>query len=225
MTDAERLRPGLLSPALLQYLRQAGVRDTDVLRRLREETARQDFGGYQVLPETGQLIGFLIELLGARRTLDIGTFTGYSALIAALAVGPGGQVVTLDKNLEWPQIARRYWEESGAAERIEFRSGPAQTSLEAMIAQGMSGQFDFAFIDADKRSYETYFELCLELVRAGGVIALDNVLWRGAVADPESKDEKARLFRHLNEKILNDDRVSLVLLPTGDGVSVVRKRP
>ena len=167
----------------------------------------------------------LVELIGARRTLEIGTFTGYSALAVALALPPDGRVVACDINEETAAVARRYWAEAGVADKIDLRLAPAGETLAGLIAEGRAGSFDFAFIDADKQGYDAYYEACLELLRPGGLIAVDNVLWDGAVADPERDDPDTRAIRALNEKIRDDRRVSLSLLPIGDGLTLARKRP
>lgn len=210
---------------LYEYMLQVGCREPDALTRLREETARLEHGYFQISPEEGQLIGFLLEAIGARRTVDIGTFTGYSALIAARAMGEDGRVVSLDTSEEFTGIARRHWQSAGVADRIELRLGPATESLATLIADGGAEQFDFAFIDADKENYDSYYESALQLLRPGGLAAVDNTLWRGRVIDPEDNRHKTEVFRSFNAKLHADQRVTLVMLPIGDGLTLVRKRP
>ena len=206
------------------YMLQVGCREPSSLARLREETAGLDQAHYQISPEQGQLIGFLLETIGARRTLDIGTFTGYSALVAALSMPEDGRVVALDTSEDFTAIARRHWQAAGVAERIDLRLGPAVESLEALLADGGAGQFDFAFIDADKERYDTYYELALRLLRPGGLAAVDNTLWRGRVADPDDHRDKTESFRAFNAKLQADERIALAMLPVGDGVTLARKR-
>ena len=210
---------------LYAYMLQVGCREPEALARLREETARLEQAHYQIAPEEGQLLGFLIEAIGARRALDIGTFTGYSALIAALSMPEDGQVVTLDTSEEFTAIARRHWQAAGVADRIDLRLAPALESLEVLLADGGAGQYDFAFIDADKERYDAYYELALRLLRPGGLAAVDNTLWRGRVVDPDNRKAKTEAFRAFNAKLHGDPRVTLVMLPVGDGVTLVRKRP
>jgi predicted O-methyltransferase YrrM len=213
-----------LPDAIHRYIRDHSLREPDILRRLRDETAGLTEAGYQIAPEEGQLLTFLLELLGARRTLDIGTFTGYSALVAALALPPDGQVISCDVSVDWTAIARRYWREAGVADRIELRLAPATDTLAALIADGQAGRFDFALVDADKELYPTYYEQALTLVRPGGVVAIDNTLWRGTVADAAVTKPKTELFRAFNAFVHADERVTQVLLPLGDGLTLARKR-
>lgn len=214
-----------LPEPIRRYILDHGMREPEILARLRSETARLPEASYQIAPEQGQLLAFLIELIGARRTLDIGTFTGYSALAAALALPPDGRVIACDVSEDWTAIARRYWAEAGVADRIDLRLGLALDTLDALVAAGEAGRFDFALIDAEKKNYPAYYERALRLVRPGGLIALDNTLWRGTVADDAAGDRKTELFRRLNRALHADQRVSLVLLPLGDGLTLVRKRP
>jgi len=203
---------------------EVGCREPEILARLRGETARLDQAHYQISPEEGQLIGFLLETIGARRTLDIGTFTGYSALVAAISMPEDGRVTALDTSEEFTAIARRYWQASGVDDRIDLRLGPALGSLETLIAEGGSEQYDFAFIDADKERYEAYYELVLRLLRPGGLAAVDNTLWRGRVVDPDNRKARTEAFRAFNAKLHADQRITLVMLPVGDGVTLIRKR-
>jgi caffeoyl-CoA O-methyltransferase len=178
----------------------------------------------QIGPEQGQLMALLVELVGARRTLEIGTFTGYSALAVALALPADGHVLTCDVSEEWTSVGRRYWEKAGVAEKIDLRLGPALETLEELLANGQRDRFDFAFIDADKESYDAYYELCLQVVRPGGLIAVDNVLWSGKVADASVTDADTEAIRRLNAKLATDERVTLSLLPVGDGLTLARRR-
>ena len=191
--------------------------------RLRAETSRLPRGTMQISPEQGQLMGLLVRLMGARRALEIGTFTGYSALAVALALPADGKLICCDVSEEWTQMAQRYWRAAGVAERIELRIGPAET-LAGLRAAGEDGRFDFAFIDADKKSYDLYYEQCLKLVRPGGLIAIDNALWHGWVADPAYRDADTAAIRALNRKIRDDTRVDMVLVPIGDGLLLARRR-
>jgi predicted O-methyltransferase YrrM len=209
-----------LSEALTAYLRRVGVREDADLAALREETQRLPMGGMQISPEQGQLMGLLVKLLGARKSLEVGVFTGYSSMAVAKAMGPGGRVVALDVSEEWTAIARRHWKSAGVAERIDLRLGPAAESLEALIADGEGGSFDFAFIDADKTHYDIYYERALTLVRQGGLIGIDNVLWSGAVADPSNNRPDTVALRALNEKIHGDPRVAANMVPIGDGLTL-----
>lgn len=213
-----------LTDELYDYLIRVSLREPDVLRRLREETARLEQADMQIGPEQGQLMTLLVELLGATRVLEIGTFTGYSALAMALALPESGRVVACDVSEEWTGVARRYWAEAGVSHKIDLRLAPALETLDALLADGRAGDFDFAFIDADKESYATYFERSLELVRVGGLVAIDNVLWSGKVADPGVTDADTEAIRSLNAQLKDDERVSLSLVPIGDGLTLARKR-
>ena len=210
---------------LYAYMVQVGCREPESLAALRAETAGLEQAHYQISPEEGQLLGFLLETIGARQALDIGTFTGYSALVAALAMGAEGRVVALDTSEDFTAIARRHWQAAGVADRIDLRLGPALESLDALLAGGSAGRYDFAFIDADKERYDAYYERVLTLLRPGGLAAVDNTLWRGRVADPDNRKAKTEAFRAFNTKLHGDPRVTLVMLPVGDGVTLVRKRP
>lgn len=213
-----------LDDRLYHYLQAVSLREPDVLVRLRAETARLPAAGMQVSPEQGQFMALLVRLLGARRCLEVGTFTGYSALACALALPPDGRLVTLDVSAEWTAIARRHWLDAGVADRIDLRLGPAAGSLAALLAEGAADSFDFAFIDADKTGYDMYYELALQLVRPGGLIAFDNVLWSGRVADPNAQDADTSALRALNRKLHADARVDLSMLPIGDGLTLARRR-
>lgn len=214
-----------LDAPLYDYLLAASLREPAVLARLRAETARLPEGDMHTAPEQAQLIGLLIELIGARRVLEIGCFTGYGTLAMALALPPDGRVLTLDVNPQWAEIGRRAWREAGVEERIETRFGQALESLERLLAEGAAGTFDLILIDADKKGYDAYYERSLELARAGGLILLDNVLWGGMVADPANRDRQTETLRALNAKLHRDQRISLSMLPIGDGLTLARKRP
>lgn len=212
-----------LSGALSAYVHSVGVREDVDLARLREETASHPDAEMQISPEQGQLMALLVRLLGARKTLDIGVFTGYSAMVVAKAMGPEGRVVALDVNEQVTEIARRHWASTGIASRIELRLQPALQSLEDLVLAGESGSFDFAFIDADKPNYGTYYEYALELVRPGGLIAVDNVFRGGQVIDQNDQSEGTVAIRALNLKIHADQRVQATMLSIGDGLTLALK--
>ncbi|HXU56355.1 MAG TPA: class I SAM-dependent methyltransferase [Casimicrobiaceae bacterium] len=198
--------------------------ETDVQRRLRAETAGMPHAGMQIGADQGALLALLVRLVSARRAIEIGTFTGYSALAVASALPADGKLICCDVSDEWTSVARRYWNEAGVAERIELRLAPATETLADLLKRGGGETFDMAFIDADKSNYDAYYESCLKLVRRGGVIALDNMLWSGKVADPDVHDEDTDALRALNAKISDDRRVDACLLTVGDGVMLARKR-
>lgn len=208
---------------LYHYLSSVSLREPQVLQRLRAETARHPMARMQISPEQGQFMGLLLRLMGARRTLEVGVFTGYSSLCAALALPDDGRVIACDVSVEWTDIAQRYWREAGVSHKIELRLAPAMSTLNMLLAQGQHSAFDFAFIDADKGNYDNYYEACLQLVRPGGLIAIDNVLWGGAVADPAVNDEDTRAIRALNEKLHKDARIELSLVPIADGLTLARR--
>ncbi|HLH42975.1 MAG TPA: class I SAM-dependent methyltransferase [Bryobacteraceae bacterium] len=209
---------------ILDYLRNNSIREPELLRRLREETASHPRANMQIPPEHGQFMALLVELLGAKRTIEIGVFTGYSSLWVALALPPEGRIVACDVSSEYTSVARRYWKESGVDRKIDLRLQPALQTLRELLDGGWQGQFDFAFIDADKPNYESYYEHCLELLRPGGVVMADNVLWSGRVADDANQEPDTIALRAFNKKLLADQRVSLSMLPLGDGVTLARKR-
>ncbi len=214
----------LIPENIYEYLSSVSVREPDVLRRLRAETAPLPRATMQITPDQGQFMALLIQLLGARRTLEVGVFTGYSSLAVALALPDDGQVVACDVSEEYTAIARRYWKEAGVDHKIELHLRPALETLDGLLAQGRRGTFDFAFIDADKANYDAYYERALELLRPGGLVAIDNVLWSGRVADPAQNDADTVALRSLNKKILADSRVSISMLSIGDGVTLALKR-
>jgi predicted O-methyltransferase YrrM len=213
-----------LSEPLLAYLYDVSLREPEALRRLREETARHESAGMQISPDQGQLLALLVRLIGARRCLEIGTFTGYSALAVALALPEDGRLVCCDVSEEYTAMARRAWAGAGVAAKIELRLAPARDTLGRLLAAGHRGEFDFAFIDADKENYDHYYEAALELVRRGGLIAIDNVLWSGAVADPAIQDIDTNTLRALNLKLRDDERIDLSMLAIGDGLTLARIR-
>jgi predicted O-methyltransferase YrrM len=213
-----------LDERLNNYLFAAGVREPELARTLREETATHPESNMQIAPEQGQFLDFLIRSLGVRRAIEVGTYTGYSALITALALPADGELIACDINAEWTAIAQRYWSQAGVANRIHLHLRPAQETLQALIDSGQSGSFDFAFIDADKTAYPAYFEGCLELLRPGGVIAIDNTLWSGQVADPAVTDPDTVALRAFNTARRSDERIDLCLLPLADGLTLARKR-
>lgn len=209
---------------LYQYLLATGVRESDVARRLREETARLPRAVMQIGPDQGAVMQLLVRLTGTRLALEIGTFTGYSALMVAEALPADGRLVACDISAEWTAIGRRYWAEAGVAQRIDLRLGPALATLDALLAEGQQGRFDFAFVDADKANYDGYYERALRLLRPGGLVALDNTLWKGAVIDPACNDADTSAIRALNRKVHGDARVDMALLAIGDGLTLARKR-
>jgi predicted O-methyltransferase YrrM len=213
-----------LTDRVQHYLAENARPEPEILRRLREETARMPRAGMQIGPDQGQLMAILVRLMGARRCLEIGTFTGTSALAVALALPDEGRILCCDVDARTTAVAQRYWAEAGVAGKIELRLGPATATLQALIAAGETGSFDFAFIDADKSNYDAYYEAALRLVRQGGLIAIDNVLWGGAVADPDETDADTAALRALNRKLRDDERVDPVLLPIGDGLTLARIR-
>jgi predicted O-methyltransferase YrrM len=181
-------------------------------------------GGMQIGADQGVLLAFLVRLIGAQNAIEVGTFTGYSALAVASALPAGGRLVCCDVSEEWTAVARRFWKEAGVARRIDLRLAPALQTLDALLKQGRAGSFDFAFIDADKENYWRYFERCLKLVRKGGLIAIDNTLWYGKVADRRNREADTRAIRAFNRRLHRDARVEHAMLPIGDGLTLARKR-
>ncbi len=213
-----------LSDTLYDYLLSVSLRESDLFKRLREETQTLEWSMMQIAPEQGQFMRVLIELIGASRVIEVGTFTGYSALCMASSLPEDGRLICCDVSKEWTDIARRYWDEAGVADKIDLRLAPARETLDALLDEGGAGGFDFAFIDADKPSYLEYYERCLSLLRPGGLVAIDNTLWSGAVADPANREPNTRALRVFNAFLHKDERVSLSLVPIGDGLSLARKR-
>jgi predicted O-methyltransferase YrrM len=217
-------RRSLLPEAVDQYLTATIERENPIQRRLRAETSKMAEAGMQIGADQGAFFALLVRAIGAKRALEIGTFTGYSALAVAQALPEDGLLVACDISDEWTQIGRRYWAEAQVAHKIDLRLGPAVETMAGLIAQGDANSFDFAFIDADKTNYDAYYEACLTLVRPNGLIAIDNVLWSGAVADPEKHDANTDALRALNAKITDDKRVEACLLTVGDGIMLVRRK-
>jgi len=209
---------------LCDYIRRVSLREPDVLRRIREATASHPHVSCQIAAEQGQFMALLIHLMGARRTLEVGVFTGYSSTAVALALPDDGKLVACDVNAEWTAMARGFWREAGVENKIELRLAPALETLDSLLEVGQAGTFDFAFIDADKENYDHYYERALQLVRPGGLSAVDNVLWHGSVINAEVNDADTLAIRALNEKLHADERVWLSLVPIGDGVTLACKR-
>jgi caffeoyl-CoA O-methyltransferase len=209
---------------LYDYMTSVSVREPAILRKLREETDRLPNAGMQSPPEHGQFLALLIQLMGARKTLEIGVFTGYSSLAVALALPNDGSILACDVSEEYTAIARRYWKEAGVDHMIDLRLKPALETLKELIEQRRHHRFDFAFIDADKANYEGYYEYALELVRPGGLIAIDNVLWDGKVADPAVTDADTAAIRSINKKLHSDTRINLSMIPISDGLTLCFKR-
>jgi predicted O-methyltransferase YrrM len=213
-----------LSDELAAYVVDVGTREPGVLARLREETAALPEHRMQIAPEQGAFLALLVELTGARRCLEIGTFTGYSSTAVAMALPEDGRIVCCDVSEAWTSMARRYWDEAGVTRKIDLRIAPATETLDGLLADGAASTYDFAFVDADKSGYDGYYERLLRLVRPGGLIALDNTLWSGRVLDQDAEDEDTRALQALNRKLAGDDRISLCLLPVADGVTLARRR-
>ena len=213
-----------LSDDLYAYVQQVGTRLTPAQEGLRAATRGMKAAGMQIGPDQGQFMGFLVRLLGVKRALEVGTFTGYSALSVAQALPADGKLICCDISTEYTDVGKPFWHQAGVADRIDLRIGPAVETLDRLISDGGANSFDFAFIDADKSNYDAYYERCLVLVRQGGVIAVDNVLWSGAVIDPEKNSEDTQALRALNRKLHTDERVDLVMLTIGDGLTLLRRR-
>jgi len=213
-----------LTPKVYEYLQKVSLREPQLLAKLRHQTSKMSMSQMQISPEQGQFMALLVELINAKKTLDIGVFTGYSALVVALALPNDGKVIGCDINGEWTSIAKKYWELAGVTQKIDLRLAPAVDTLETLINEGQESTFDFAFIDADKINYPQYYELSLKLLREGGLIAIDNVLWGGKVALPEYNDDNTLVIRELNEKLLKDERVTISMVPIGDGLTLARKK-
>ncbi|MFZ5652894.1 MAG: O-methyltransferase [Pseudomonadota bacterium] len=213
-----------LTPPLYDYLLEVSLRESDVLRRLRARTAALPDSRMQIAPEQGQFMALLARLLGARNAIEIGVYTGYSALCVAAVLPPEGRLVACDISAEYTAIARDFWREAGVAERIDLRLAPAAETLSALLDEGGGGRFDFAFIDADKTGYAGYYEQCLRLLRPGGLIVVDNVLWGGRVLEGAAADPDTRAIQAFNRALRDDQRVDLSLVPVGDGLTLARKR-
>jgi len=207
-----------------QYLVKTSVRETDVARRLREETQQLPMAQMQIGPDQGQFLQLLVQLIQAKKTLEVGVFTGYSSLWVAQALPDEGKIVACDVSEEYTAVARRYWKEAGVDHKIDLRLRPALETLDELLAQDGASTFDFAFIDADKSNYDNYYERALQLIRTGGLIAVDNTIWSGRVADPNESDTDTIAIRKLNEKLHRDERVALSMLTVGDGLTLAMKR-
>ena len=214
-----------LTPALLTYLREHSVKEHELLKALREETAQTfEAAPMQISPEQGQFFRFLLPLLGVKKALEIGTFTGYSAACFALALPQNGHLTCCDTSRDWTRLAEKYWHKMGLSDKITLHLAPALKTLNTLIDAGEENSFDFAFIDADKGNYLNYFEQCLKLVRPGGLIAIDNVLWDGEVINDENQNANTNAIRELNKTLYNDDRISLCIVPIGDGLTLISKK-
>lgn len=213
-----------LTSAVYSYLKDNSLREPEILKQLRDKTNSTFEARMQISPEQGQFMRLLIEILGAKKTLDIGTFTGYSALTVALSLANNGKVIACDTNVEWTNMAKDFWGMANVSHKIDLKLGPALQTLDQLLSDGESATFDFAFIDADKQNYISYYEKSLALLRTGGLIAIDNVLWGGQVANSAIQDSDTVIIRELNSRILADERVTISLLPIGDGLTLARKR-
>ena len=214
-----------LSDRLYQYLIANSVREADILTKLREETAQHPLVDMQISPEQGQLMGLLVQSIGAKKCLEVGVFTGYSSLVVALNLPDDGRLIACDISDEFTSIARKYWQAAGVSEKIDLHIAPALETLDRLLANGESETFDFAFIDADKNNYAAYYDRCFKLVRQGGLILVDNVLWYGRVADPAmNTDIRTQAIKQINQQIYHDDRVQISLIPIGDGLTIARKK-
>jgi len=209
-----------VSDTLYSYLLDNSLREPEILRRLREENADHPKSEFQIAPEQGQFMRLLVQALGIKRAIEVGVFTGYSALSVALAMPPDGRLIACDISEEFTNVAKRYWEEAGVAQKIDFRLGPALETLDSLIRAGQAGSYDFVFIDADKVNYLAYYERAIALVRHGGLVAIDNTLWYGYVADTSKKDTDTESIRALNRRVLEDNRVLASLLPLADGLTL-----
>lgn len=217
-------RNAYIADEIYGYILDNSLREPPILEKLRRQTQEMPEGMMQISPDQGQFMGLVVRLTGARRVVEVGTFTGYSSTVMALALPADGHLVACDESAEYTDIAARYWREAGVADRIELRLGPAVESLDALLTEGAAGSFDIAFIDADKVNYAAYYERCLELLRPGGLVMIDNVLWGGRTADAEVDDESTAAIRALNAAIHRDERVDCSLLSVGDGLTLACKR-
>jgi predicted O-methyltransferase YrrM len=213
-----------LEQTLADYIQSISLREPDILKQLREETAKLSMARMQISPEQGQFMALLVQLMGAKKTLEIGVFTGYSALAVALALPDDGKMIACEISEEYTAIAKDFWARAGVSEKIDLRIAPALETLETLITEGETGSFDLAFIDADKRNYENYYERALTLLRPGGLILIDNVLWSGKVTDPTITDKQTQAIREFNQKIHQDSRISLSLIAIADGLTLALKR-
>lgn len=207
-----------------QYLLRTSIREPEVARRLREETQQLRNAQMQIGPDQGQFMQLLVQVIGARKTIEVGVFTGYSALWVALGLPKDGRIIACDISEEYTAVGRRYWKDAGVDQKIDLRIGPALETLDALLKEEQAGKFDFAFIDADKTNYQNYYERALKLLRTGGLIAIDNTLWSGNVANPDVHDPDTVAIRHLNEQLHRDERVTVSMLTVGDGLTLAMKR-
>ncbi len=212
-----------ISESIYQYLCDHSLREDPILKELRDHTYDMEERAMQIAPEQGQFMQMLIKLIGAKNTIEVGVFTGYSSLAIALALPEDGRIVACDVNPQYTSVAEKFWVSAGVREKIDLRIGPARDTLSELISDGLAGTFDFAFIDADKVNYDHYYELCLQLIRPGGLITVDNVLWGGAVADDSINDTDTTSIRALNDKLHRDERIDLSLVPIGDGLTLAMK--
>lgn len=213
-----------LTDTLHQYLLDSSLRESETLKSLRQETAQLPTANMQIAPEQGQFMALLVHLINAKNTIEVGVYTGYSALAVAMALPDNGQILACDISEEYTSVARRYWKQAGVEDKIDLHLSPATKTLQGAIDSGKNSSFDFAFIDADKENYFEYFELCLALLRPGGLIAVDNVLWDGAVVDTQKQDVDTCAIRAFNQQLLSDDRVDISMIPIADGLTLARKR-
>ena len=212
-----------ISESIYQYLCDHSLREDPILKELRDHTYDMEERAMQIAPEQGQFMQMLIKLIGAKNTIEVGVFTGYSSLAIALVLPEDGRIVACDVNPQYTSVAEKFWVSAGVREKIDLRIGPAKNTLSELISDGLTGTFDFAFIDADKVNYDHYYELCLELIRPGGLITVDNVLWGGATADDSINDTDTTSIRALNDKLHRDERIDLSLVPIGDGLTLAMK--
>ena len=213
----------MLDKKLREYLLNVSVKESEILRELREETAQMEYSAMQISPEQGAFMSFLVELIQAKRTLEIGVFTGYSALVVAMALSEDGIVTACDVSEEWANVGMKYWKKAQVEDKIDLRIAPALKTLDQLLYEGKQGTYDFAFIDADKIEYQGYFDKSLELLRIGGLIAIDNVLWGGSVIDDSIQDSSTKAIRAFNENLSSDSRVSISMVPIGDGLTLACK--
>tara|TARA_B100002049_G_scaffold195100_1_gene152543 strand:- start:474 stop:1136 length:663 start_codon:yes stop_codon:yes gene_type:complete len=213
----------ILDKKLREYLLNISVKESEILRELREETAQMEYSAMQISPEQGTFMSFLVELIQAKRTLEIGVFTGYSALVVAMALSEDGIVTACDVSEEWANVGMKYWKKAQVEDKIDLRIAPALKTLDQLLSEGKQGTYDFSFIDADKIEYQGYFDKSLELLRIGGLIAIDNVLWGGSVIDDSIQDSSTRAIRKFNENLSSDPRVSISMVPIGDGLTLACK--
>lgn len=213
-----------MTDTVYQYLLDNSLRETDAMCRLRDVTARDEMSRMQIAPEQGQFMALLAELIGAKRIIEIGTYTGYSALCLAQALPEHGEMICCDVSKEWTDIGRTFWQEAAVTDKIKLQIAPALETLEKLLEQGEAGKFDMAFIDADKTNYLNYYEHCLKLLRTGGLLMFDNTLWGGAVADSGNTEKDTIAIRELNARLHQDHRVSISMVPIGDGLTLVKKR-